>query len=159
AGGRHFGRGRFGVETTVAGPDAGLDNVHLAFETEDAAIDQRLFQKDTGIVDQVTGGKIVAAVDDHVVVFDEVHHVFAAESLAVGNDVDIGIERLQGLLGRFDLGFADAFFVVQDLALQIGAIDDVVIDDPQGADTGCGEVVGRGGTQAARTHQEDLRFK
>ena len=72
-----------------------------------------------GVVQQVAGGEVVGAVDDHVIAADHVHHVLGRHPLGVLDDLDLGIERLQRLLGRVDLGRADAVLAMQDLALKV----------------------------------------
>ena len=98
----------------------------------------------TGIVEQVPAREVVGAVDDHVVAGDDVDDVRRIEAGVVGDDVDIGVEHGQRLLRRVDLAIADAVDVVQDLALQIGRVDFVHVDDADRADTGGGQVQ-RGG--------------
>ena len=80
----------------------------------------------------------------------------APEPHVVGHDVDVGVQGGQRLLGRVDLAVADAVDVVEDLALQIGLVDDVHVDDAEGADPG-GRQVERGRrSEPARTEQQDL---
>ena len=58
----------------------------------------------------------------------------------MGDDVHVGVERGERLLGRVDLAVADAIHVVQDLALQVRLVDDVHVDDADRADAGGGQV-------------------
>jgi hypothetical protein len=51
-----------------------------------------------------------------------------------------GVERADRLLGRVDLGHADPVGRVDDLALEVRDVDDVVVDDAEGADAGRREV-------------------
>ena len=81
----------------------------------------------------------------------------APESHVVGHDVDVGVERGQRLLGRVDLAVADPVHVVQDLALQVGLVDDVHVDDAERADAGGGQVEGGRRAQTAGAEQQDLR--
>ncbi len=83
---------------------------------------------------QVAGREVVGAVDDHVVAVDDVEHVVGAEAHVVGDDVDVGVELGERLLGRVDLALADAVDVVEDLALQVRRVDDVHVDDAERAD-------------------------
>src|SRR6185437_7969704 len=48
---------------------------------------------------------------------------------------------------------------VRDLALQVGGVDDVVVDDAEPADAGRGEVEARGAAEAAGADQEDARLE
>jgi hypothetical protein len=46
---------------------------------------------------------------------------------------------------------------VDDLALQVGVVDDVGIDDPERADAGRGEIERRGRAEPTGADQEDAR--
>ena len=67
-----------------------------------------------------------------------------------------GLSERQRLLGRVDLAVTDAIDVVQDLALQVGLVDDVHVDDADGAHAG-GRQVQRGRrAEAAGAEQQHL---
>ena len=74
------------------------------------------------------------------------------------NHVDVGVVGEQGLLGRLHLGAVDVGGLVEDLALEIGAVDDVEVDESQRADAGEGEVESDGGAEPAGANDEHLRF-
>ena len=59
-------------------------------------------------------------------------------------ELDMGIERVHFLRGSVGLAVADVRRGVDDLALQIGQRDDVVIDHAERPDTGGGKVHQRG---------------
>ena len=86
----------------------------------------------------------------------DLHHVVGAEAHVEGHDVHVRVEQREGLLGRVDLAVADPVDVVEDLALQVRLVDDVHVDDAEGADAGGGEVEGGGRAEAAGAEQEDL---
>jgi hypothetical protein len=73
--------------------------------------------------------------------------------------VHVGVDGGERLLGRVDLALADAVHVVQDLSLEVGRVDDVHVDDPEGAHTGGGQVERGRGTEPARSEQEHLRVE
>jgi hypothetical protein len=62
--------------------------------------------------------------------------------------VDVGVEGGEGRVGAVDFGGPDAGGRVEDLALEVGELDDVVVDDGEGADPRGREVEGRGGAEA-----------
>ncbi len=103
-----------------------------------------LLQQHTRVVDQVAGRKVVAAVDDQVVVLEDVDDVVARQPQLIRDDLDVGIQILERLLGGVDLGLPDPLAVVQDLPLQIAFVDGVRVDDANGAHAGGGQVVGGG---------------
>ena len=58
--------------------------------------------------------------------------------------------------GGVDLGLVDVGLSVDDLALQVGLVDDVVVDDAERADAGGGEVEQRGAAESAGADHEHL---
>ena len=94
-----------------------------------------------------------------VVAVDDVEHVVGAEADVVGDDVDVGVELRERLLGRVDLALADAVHVVEDLALQVRRVDDVHVDDAERPDAGGREVQRGRGAEAARAEQEHLALE
>ena len=60
------------------------------------------------------------------------------------HDLDVRVEVAQRLRGRLDLGLADVVDPVQQLALEVGGINSVEVDDADLAHTGRCEVHGRG---------------
>jgi hypothetical protein len=92
----------------------------------------------SGVVQEIAGREVVCAVDDHVVAAHQIEHVVGIHACLVSDDLDIRVEGFDRLARRFDLRLADAFRVVDHLALKIGEVDDVVVDDAEGPDTrGC----------------------
>ncbi len=71
-------------------------------------------------------------------------------------DLDVRVQRSDRLLRRVDLGDTDALGVVDHLALEVGEVDDVVVDDPERADPGRGQVQRRGRAEAAGAEQQHL---
>ena len=70
-----------------------------------------------------------------------------------------GLISLIGDLGGVDLGHADAVVRVGDLALEVGEVDDVVVDDAERADPGGGQVERGGRAEAAGAEQQHLRVE
>ena len=79
--------------------------------------------------------------------------------VCVLHDVDVGVQRLHRDLGRVDLRRADAVGRVDDLALEVRQVDDVVVDDPDRADAGGGEVQRGRRAEPAGAEQQDLRVE
>ena len=67
-----------------------------------------------------------------------------------------GLSALIDSLGGVDLRHADAVGRVDDLALEVGEVDDVVVDDAERADAGRGEVQRGRRAEAAGAEQQDL---
>ena len=72
------------------------------------------------------------------------------------HDLDERVDLLDRLLGADRLRLPDVGLAVDDLALQVGLVDDVEVDDAEGADTGGGEVEQRRRAEAAGTDDEHL---
>src|SRR6202050_793622 len=154
---RHVGWCGLGIEASIAG-DAfiGLGKCGVAREGEDGAIDQRLLREHARIVDQIASRKIVAAIDDDVVILDYVHHVFRREPDLVTIHLDRGIERVDRFLRRLGLHHADPIGGVNDLALEIRKIDGIEIHQPDGSHSGRRKIERRGRAERSRAEQQDL---
>ena len=72
------------------------------------------------------------------------------------DDVQCGIQRRELLGGGVELRAADVFGGVDDLALQVAGVDDVEVDQAEGADAGRGEVEGERRTEPAGADAEDF---
>ena len=92
------------------------------------------------VVEQVPTGEVVGAVDHDVVLAQQFDHVAGVEAHVVGHHVHVGVQQREGLFGRIDLAVADALDVVQDLALQVGGVHGVHVDDADGAHPGRSQV-------------------
>ena len=91
----HAGRRRFGIEAAVARPaQIRRKNRALSVKPEDRAVDVRLFLKDTDVVGEIAGRKIVRAVDDDVVGSHNFYRVFRGEEAVVEIDLHIRIDLL-----------------------------------------------------------------
>ena len=108
-----------------------------------------------GVVEEVSGVEVVAAVDDEVVSSDEVVDVVGGQAQVVGVDVDVGVERAQGQASGVDLGLSDAVVCVEDLSLEVGAVDEVAVDEGEVSDASGCEVEGGGGAEAAGAEEKD----
>src|SRR5439155_205599 len=107
----------------------------------------------TRIVHQVAGGKVVAAVDDHVIVGENLQRVLAGEHGLMRYHGDVRVDVFQRAAGGLSLRAADVVGEVHHLPVQVGQIDTVGVDaaGPAGRRTirECynGEVVESGGQQ------------
>ena len=105
-------------------------------------------------VDGVARGEVVGAIQDHVGAFDD-GEIF--QPLVNRNDGDVGVQRVQRRARGIDLHGAHGLAAVQDLALQVGEVDLVGIDEGEAPDAGSGEVKRGRAAQAARTDDQDMR--
>lgn len=127
----------------------------LALESKNAAVDVRLFEKNTDVVAQVAGGKVVGAVDHEVIIAGDGHGVAGVKGVGVRDDVDMRIEGMEVVDGGIELGPADISRGVQKLALEVGFFDDIGIDDAENSYARGGKMHGDGGAEAAGPKAED----
>ena len=157
---RQLGRRRGGEEAAVARAVAGLEHGHLALEAVDRAVDERDVVPDRRVVQQVARREVVGAVDDHVpALAEDAVDVLRGDPLVVGDDLDVGIERLERALRGGDLRLPEPVGGVDDLALQVGRVDDVGVDDPELADARGREVERRRRAEAAGADEEHARVE
>ena len=71
-------------------------------------------------------------------------------------DLDVGVERGDRLLGRVDLGHPDPLGGVDHLALEVGQVDLVVVDDAERPDARGGQVQRGRRAQPAGAQQQHL---
>src|SRR5207248_10526791 len=143
----------------AAGPGRGGEVRHLALEAVDGAVDQRLLEEEGGVVGEVPGREVVGAVDDQVVGLEDLERVLRVDVQAVLDDLDVGVDGLQGLGGGLRLRLANVGGAVKDLALQVAGVDLVEVDDAQGAHAGRRQVKRRRRAQTARAQQEHARVE
>ena len=153
---REFRRRRLGDHAAIARSDVGVEDGDLSLEAEDRTVHDRDVLDERGVVHQIARREVVGAVDDDVVAVDDVQDVVGAESRVVGEDLDVRVHRGERHLRAVDLAHADAFDVVQDLALEVRGVDDVHVDDADRADAGRGEIERRRRTESAGAEQEHL---
>ena len=75
------------------------------------------------------------------------------------DDVDVGVQPFDEDPGRGGLRHPDPFGVVDHLALQVGGVDHVVVDEADRADPGGGEVERGRRAEAAGAEQQHLRVQ
>ena len=156
----HARRRRLGVEAAVAGGVDALrgrpEDRRLAVEAVDRAPDVGLVQEVRRVVDHVARREVVGAVDDQVVVGEDLEHVVVVETLVVHDHVDQRVGLLDGVARRLGLGPADVALPVDDLALEVRLVDLVELRDAERAHTGRGQVEQGGRAEAAGADHEHL---
>ena len=115
-----------------------------------------LARHDAGIVDKELDGEVVGAVDYEVVVLDDVEGIVGTEEVVVRDDVDVRVDGLDLGGCAFHLGTPHILRKVAYLPLEVGDVDDVEINNADGADTRCGQIERDGGTEPTRPHNEDF---
>lgn len=151
--------GGFAVKQAgVAGAVVEVGAVHgdLAFKTHGGPRYQRFAGGNGGGVEGLAGGEVVAAVENEVVLGDELGKGGGIELLVDGMDLAVAVDGVQSLTHGVDFGLADVVFAVGGLALQVAGVDGVVVGDGELADA-CGGQVGQGGrTESAASDYHDV---
>ena len=143
-----------GIEAAVARPFLRVKNRGLPVEAEDRAVDVRLAEEHAGVVDEVARGKVVRAVEDDVVVAQDVECVLGGQRAVVRHDVDVGIEVEQPRACRIQLRRADIGGAVKHLPLQVRDVDVVEVDEPDASHARGGEIQRRGRAQPPRADDQ-----
>src|SRR5690606_29181230 len=104
--------------------------------------------------DEVARGEVVRAVEHHVVAAQHVERVVRVEAHHVLDDAHVRVDVRDGLARGVDLAPPDVGPAVDHLALEVGRVDDVVVDDPDRADARRREVQQGGAAEAARADDE-----
>ena len=120
---------------------------------------QRLGQEVRGVVRQVASREVIGPVHDDVVGGEDAQGGLRVEVLVDRDDLDVGIEVAERLGRRLDLGPADVVVTVQELALKVGGVDGVEVDDSDLADAGRRQVHGRGRAKPAGAQEEHARVE
>ena len=116
---------------------------------------QRQPQHDGGVVDQVPRGEVVRPVDDHIPAAQQLQGVLSAQPSSVRDDLDVGVERPDRLGRRVHLGTPHSGRGMDDLALKIGDVDVVVVNEPDRPHPGGRQVQGRRRPEPTSTDEQD----
>src|SRR5476649_1732357 len=138
-------------QTGVArrGAGARVEHADLTVEADHGTRHQGLAVLDASAVDGVARGEVVGAVEHHVGRLHQRRQARVVGALDQRGDFDVGIDVQQRGARRFSFRYADTFRGVGDLALQIGQVDRVVVDQRDVADAGRRQVQRGRRTEAA----------
>src|SRR5437868_8167311 len=107
----------FRIKATIARAAFSPKDAGLAFKTKDRTVNVRLAGQHAGIIHQIARGKIICAVDDHVVVYKQTQSVLAGQSGLVRFDLDVWIDVFDAIASRSNFWPPNVFRAVNDLAL------------------------------------------
>ena len=121
-------------------------------------VDPGLPLLDGVVVEEVAGFEVVGAVEDEMGRGEEVVDVGGDEVGDDGFDLDGGVEGGDLAAGGFGLGQGGARvgLVEEDLALEVGGLDEVAVDECEVADAGAGEQRGGGGARGSDADDGDV---
>ena len=143
-------------EASVTGvASRGVEEADLTLELEDGAVGERHARESACVVDKVTGAEVVRAVENEVVTGEQFEGIFGLDALRMPFKVQVRVEVVEALGGAFDFRASDGGGVMDDLPLEVVLFHAVEIAEPEGADTGGGEVEGGGAAQPPEPDDED----
>ena len=133
-----------------------MKHADLPFPLADCTIYQWFAEFDTGRVDHLPGLETVRSVQDNIVLGGNFLAVFTRNADAVRHGFHIRVKRCQHPAGAGDLGFAWFGTGMDDLPLQVGNTDYVIIRNANPADSGSGKIEERRRTQPACANNQDF---
>src|SRR5688572_9233575 len=136
---------------------AGQEYRGLTLELVDRAVHQRLSKHLGGVVDQITNREVIGAVHDDFIASEDRERILGSQRDIVGDDLDVWVEIVDPFLRRFHLWLANVRCVVQKLALEVGHVHTVEVEDAQGTHPGRGEVHRRRRPEPTGPDHQDLR--
>ncbi len=157
AGGDQPRRRRFGEQAAVARSAAGVEDADLPVEAEDRAVHVGLAEEDGHVVGEVTGREIVGAVDQHVVIARDAHGVGGGERLIVDVHLDVRVEVEHLRARALDLELAYRGRAVDDLPLQVGRVDHIVVHQADAAHARRRQIERHGRAKSARADDQHRR--
>ena len=141
SGGNGSFRGRLRKEAAVAGAaEVGGEDGDLSLELENGSMDEGFFEKEGGVVCCEAGGEIIGAVEEGIVILEEVEGVFGSEASGVEGDFDVWIDLLETGFGAVQLWGVDAVGIVEDLAMEVREFDLIGVDEADLSEASGGEV-------------------
>ena len=146
-----------GIKAAVARAPVRVKDRDHSFELKDRAVDIRLFQEITGVIDQIAGVEVVRAIHHQIVVPQDLDDILHRQTEGVRDDLHVRVQGLKGLPRGVHLGPTHVLGLVENLALEVRELDMVRINDSKGPDPGGGEIECRGGAEPSGPDAEDLR--
>ncbi len=154
--GNQSGRRRLRIQASIARPAGIAEYADLPLEAENRTVDVRLAEENASVVHQVARGEIVGAIDDDVVIAEEVERILAGQPSFVLIDLNVGIQSAKARGSCFDFWPADVRRAEKNLALQVGQIDLVEVDEANAAHTGGGEIQAERRAQPSRADTKNF---
>lgn len=150
--------GGLGEDAGEAGGLAGEDVHGGGVGADGGGVDPGLVLLDGEVVEEVAGFEVVGAVEEEMGRGEELGDVGWDEVGDVGEDGDGGVEEGDAAAGgfRFGEGGEGVGLVEEDLALEVGGLDEVAVDEGEGADAGAGDEGGGGGSGGAAADDGDV---
>ena len=128
----------------------------MPFETENRAVHIGLAEKNAGVVHKIAGWEIICAIDDDIVILEQLEGVRAGQLRFDSVDLNVGIEIRKPRAGGLALGLANIASAKSHLALKIREIHHVKIDKAQFPDTCSSKIQTERRAQTACADEQNL---
>jgi len=97
-------------------------------------------KQNAGVVDEIARGEIVGAINDDVEVLEQFQRVGAGKLRFERLDLNVRIEVRESRARGFALGLADVTGAKRDLALEVGEVHHVKVNEAEFADARGGKI-------------------
>jgi len=151
-------RRRFGIKATIARPfriGVRFERGQLTFKPKHRGGDQRPSGQHTRIGNQEAGRKIIRSVANDVVSGNQLSHVGHVQADGMRHNIDQRVDLARCCGRRIDFGHAESGCGVCDLALKVGKLDHVVIDNADGSHAGRSKVERQRAAEAPCADQQN----
>src|ERR1700721_806452 len=128
------------IQTPIAWTIRHAEHGHLALKSKNRALHVRLAKQAPRVVYQIAGGEIVSAIDDNVEILEELKRVLTGQFRFERLDLNVGIEIREARLRGGCFRFTNIIGTKSYLALKIGEIHYIEIDQAQVTNPSCCEV-------------------
>src|SRR6266849_5343844 len=155
--GRHQPRRRrFRIEAAVARATGHAEKSGLPLEAENRAVHIGLAEQNARVVDEIARGEIVGAIDDDIEVLEKFERVGASQLRLKRLDLNVRIEVREARARGFALGLANVAGAEGDLALEVGEVDHVKVNQAKFSDARRGKIQTKRRAKPARADEEYL---
>ena len=148
--------GNVGKDRAVARA-AAAEGAGVTRESDHRRADQRLGGGETGVAQDVGGSEAVGGIDQKIGAGDQCLCVLRRQALGHGVDGDPRVEAPQRRRRCLRLELADIGHGVERLAMKVGLLDPVMVDDGEPADARAGQVLQHRTPQPAGADHHDGR--
>lgn len=143
----------------VAFRQALADGLDLAIEAGGATLDQRYVGSKAHAVDMAASVEVVEGVEDDNETAEPVDiELWVFDVCVMCLDLDIRVELGGGLAGDQSLGLLDVCMTEEELAVEVGQVDCVEVDDMDLAKAGADEVLEEFAADATSADDQDARI-
>lgn len=113
--------------------ELGEDDLRITLSSQSTRFEQRSTVPDATAINEKSSLDVIDGIDDEVEALPEFvvedSFIFGVNSFLTSIEVDLGIHDLTSFAGTFGLGEADVFLTEEELSVEVGHFDLIVISD------------------------------